>query len=552
MADMITLHIDGTTAEAPRGASIFESAEVVGVRIPTSCLKNGKCRECMVEVEEGMECLTPRTEAERHLSGDFRLSCRARIRPGASGTIRCRTLRRGHLQIAESGSTRTSLAEIDPAVTRAGDAVFMDGEPIGRWPGAIHGVAIDLGTTTVVLRLVDLESGEVVAVQSLENPQRFGGSDVMARIQYDTDHPGRLLQRTLLGYLTHAIEAFPCQPRSIFEILVVGNSTMRDLFFGLSVESIGQKPYRSLVEHEFREGKRGTTALAVPAGKLRLPANPAARVTSLPLISGHVGADATACLLAIGLADEERIVVLMDIGTNTEFAVGNRDELYVASCPAGPAFEGGNIACGMAGLDGAIESVAIDRADGSVSYGVIGDAEAEGICGSGMVDLLSELLQTGRMNELGRYEDESERFVIDSQRDLFLTEKDISELAQAKAANVSGGQIVLKQAAIEAHEIERFYLAGGFANHLDLEAAQGIGLVPSLPLEIVQPIGNAAIEGATIALLSAARRGRVEDLVRKAVHVELETDETFFDHFVEGCQFKPVNVPRPSEDTATR
>src|SRR6185312_17069360 len=209
----------------------------------------------------------------------------------------------------------------------------------------------DLGTTTVVVRLIDLETGELIADTSFENPQRFGGSEVMSRIAYDTDHPGRLLMRTLAGYLSHAIEKFPVDPKTIYELVVVGNSTMRDLFFRQSVYTIGQTPYRSITEIELGEGKRTTTSLVESGRRSLLPIHPRARVYGLPIISGHVGADAAACMLAVDMAHEDRLVAIMDIGTNTELVVGNQRRILAASCPAGPAFEGGAIACGMPALE---------------------------------------------------------------------------------------------------------------------------------------------------------------------------------------------------------
>ncbi len=164
-------------------------------------------------------------------------------------------------------------AALDPAVTREGDRILIDGVEIARGTGPLHGIAMDLGTTTIVLRLFDLESGEQIADTSFENPQRFGGSDVMARISYDSEHRG-LLMRTLAGYLTRAIEEFPVDPRSIYEMVVVGNSTMRDLFFGQSVYSIGQSPYRSITEIEMAEGKRSTTSLTSTGRRCLLPIHP--------------------------------------------------------------------------------------------------------------------------------------------------------------------------------------------------------------------------------------------------------------------------------------
>ncbi len=259
-------------------------------------------------------------------------------------------------------------------------------------------------------------------------------------------------------------------PQTIYEMVVAGNSTMRDLFFRLNVYSIGQSPYRSITELEMAEGKRTTTSLTASAKKLLLPLHPRARVYGLPIISGHVGADAAACMLAVDLANEERLVAVMDIGTNTELILGNKNKILAASCPAGPAFEGGKISCGMPGLPGAIEKVEIAE-DGSVQVGVIGDVPAEGICGSGLVDLLSELLRTHRINALGRFEHGEDKFILDVKSDspIYFTESDINELAQAKGANVAGLQVIFHDYGIRFEEVDVFYLAGGFGRHLNVD-----------------------------------------------------------------------------------
>jgi uncharacterized 2Fe-2S/4Fe-4S cluster protein (DUF4445 family) len=345
--------------------------------------------------------------------------------------------------------------------------------------------------------------------------------------------------RTLAGYLSHAIEKFPVDPKTIYEMVVVGNSTMRDLFFRQSVYSIGQNPYRSITEIEMAEGKRSTTSLVETGRRALLPIHPKARVYGAPIISGHVGADAAACMLAVDIANEERLVAVMDIGTNTELILGNKHRILAASCPAGPAFEGGAIACGMPALDGAIEEVAI-REDGTIRIGVIGDVAPEGICGSGLVDTLSELLRTGRMNDMGRFEDDVRRVTLDKEHDIFLLESDVNELAQAKGANVAGLHVVFSSYGIDFDDVDVFYLAGGFGRHLNVEASKRIGLVPSLPSGKIVQAGNTAIEGATIALLSKSKRQELEDLVKRVEHCRLETHPRFFDFFVEGCQFKPV------------
>jgi uncharacterized 2Fe-2S/4Fe-4S cluster protein (DUF4445 family) len=535
----VSLTINGQSTEAVPGPSVFELAERLGVRVPTSCQKQGKCRECMVEVSEGMACLSERTEHERHLKGNFRLSCRTHV-SAASGRVRCHTMRRGRMRIERSAfGLPAGQSQFDPAVTRDGDRILIDGVEVDRSAGPIHGIAADLGTTTIVLRLLNLETGETVADASFENPQRFGGAEIMARIQYDTEHPGRLLMRTLAGYLAHAIEEFPVDPKTIYEMVVVGNSTMRDLFFRQSVYSIGQSPYRSITEIEMAAGKRSTTSLTATGARCLLPIHPRARVYGAPIVSGHVGADAAACMLAVDLANEPRLIAIMDIGTNTELIVGNRDRILAASCPAGPAFEGGAIACGMPALDGAIEDVAMEG-DGTFRLGVIGGGAPEGICGSGLVDLMSELLGAGRMNELGRFEDDREGITLDAARGIRLFESDVNELAQAKGANVAGLHVVCSNYGSAFADIEVFYLAGGFGRHLKVEAARRIGLIPNLPDHKIVQAGNAAIEGATMALLSRRKRQELEDLVKRVVHCRLETHPGFFDFFVEGCQFKPV------------
>jgi len=542
----VTLTVNGHRIDAAVGQSLFAAAEQVGIRVPTSCVTQGKCKECVVEVTRGSNLLSPSTEFERHLdarSGPFRLSCQARI-IAESGEVECHTMRRGQMRIERGGlhlPVTHETTALDPAVVRDGDRIVdrTSGETLECSSGPIHGLAIDLGTTTIVARLVDLETGAPVAETSFENPQRFGGSDVMSRIHYDTQHPGRLLMRTLAGYLSHAIAELPVDPRSIYDVVLVGNSTMRDLFFRQSVYSIGQNPYRSITEIEMAEGKRSTTSLTTTGRRSLLPIHPNARVYGLPIISGHVGADAAACLLAVGLAHEDRLVAVMDIGTNTELIVGNRDRILAASCPAGPAFEGGAIACGMPGLEGAIEDVRLED-DGTFRLGVIGDGPPEGICGSGLVDLLSELLRTGRMNALGRFDDEIDRMTIDADRDIYFFERDVNELAQAKGANVAGLQVVFSQYGIQFEDIAVFYLAGGFGRHLKKDASRRIGLIPNLPDAKIVQVGNAALEGATLALVSRSRRQEIEALVKKIEHCRLETHPRFFDFFVDGCQFRPL------------
>ncbi|HXB73945.1 MAG TPA: ASKHA domain-containing protein [Candidatus Acidoferrales bacterium] len=557
----VTLTINGCTMLAMAGASLFDHAELMGIAVPTSCRKQGKCKECIVEVVEGLARLSQPATEEGHLKGGFRLSCRTQV-IASDGEVQCHTMRRGHMRIERRAyglSEAAGPARLDPAVTRDRDRILIDGVEVERSDGPIHGLAMDLGTTTIVLRLINLETGEAVADASFENPQRFAGSDIMARIAYDTEHRGKLMARTLAGYLSHAIAEFPVDPKTIYEMVVVGNSTMRDLFFWQSVYTIGQNPYRSITEIEVAEGKRTTTSLETTGRRCLLPIHPKARVYGVPIISGHVGADAAACMLAVNMAHEERLVAIMDIGTNTELIVGgklggklggrpggrlggklgNQRRILAASCPAGPAFEGGAIACGMPALDGAIEDVSLDSG-GGFRLSVIGGGAPMGICGSGLVALMSELLRTGRMNALGRFEDDGHRITLDAQHGIYFLESDVNELAQAKGANVAGLHVVAANYGVEFDGLDVFYLAGGFGRHLNVEASRRIGLIPNLPDSKIVQVGNAAIEGASMALLSVSKRRELEELVTTVEHCRLETHPLFFDFFVEGCQFKPV------------
>ncbi len=538
------LRIDDLEGTFPAGTTLFDAAESLGVRVPTSCQKQGKCRECLVEIEDGTRLLSELEPQEVHLRPGFRLSCRARL--PHSGAVRAHTMRRGALKIEETADgLHPGGTERSPRFERRGDRLLRDGIPVGSIGSAPLGVALDIGTTTVVVRLEDLESGRRLATLSFENPQRFGGSDVMSRIRYDGDHRGRLLQRVLLGYLSRAIGELPCDRGDIVEVVVAANTTMRDLFFGLDVTPIGQLPYRSSTEHELASGKRSSTHLDLVARRLRLDLHPEARVYGLPLISSHVGADAAACLLATGIADRGPISACMDIGTNTEVMVGNRDRILVASCPAGPAFEGGGVVCGVPGLEGAIEHVTLDER-GVESIEVIGDRATIGICGSGLVDLLAELLRTGRMNHQGRYSDGDDRFVLDPGREISLTERDINELAQAKGANAAGVRIAAHRFGVALGDLDRFYLAGGFGRHIGLAAARRIGLIPDLPDDKILQVGNAALEGASRVLHSMTERQRLERLVRRVEHVSLESQPDFFDYFVDGCQFVPFGGGSPA------
>ncbi len=530
--------------------TIFDYADSLSVRVPTSCGRSGECHECIVEVRSGMEGLTPPTESERFLRGGYRLACQAAVAE-VDADVEFAVLRRQPRILTRSVRRRTAPA---PLTERRGSGVYFGEERVDAYRDGIYGLAVDVGTTTVALNVVDLERAEVVHTASFENPQRFGGSDVMHRISYDGGEHSGELRRVMLSAINFEVgevcRRLGIHRRRIYEAVFVGNSTMRDIVFGVDVQSIGEKPYKSLTEVELEAGERSTTALEVRARDLDLRIFPGANVYSPPLVGCHVGSDVTADLMAVGMNEQDDAVMLVDVGTNTEVVVGNRLRMMAASCPAGPAFEGGAITYGMPGYDGAVEAVGLSEDGAPVRYETIGGAPAEGICGSGLVDLLSELRRTGRMNELGAFNDGAGEFYFAPDRDMYVSRADLSALAQAKSANFCGQWIVLRRYGITPEEVSRLYLAGGFANYVDAGHAVSIGFIANVPEERVAKVGNASLEGATIMLTSGRAREAAEELVRRIEHVELETAPDFFDIFVEGCMFKPMQMPRASTGAA--
>ncbi|MEE8434292.1 MAG: ASKHA domain-containing protein [bacterium] len=529
---------DGGKVELAAGQTLFDHADRLQVKVPTSCRREGKCHECIVEIRQGMDALSARGAPERFLGGGFRLACQATVMTEnydlelALPQRQPRILTKSVLPIEAAG----------PSVTRKGDGVFFGGQRIDDYRGRILGLAIDVGTTTVALNLADLESADVLYTASFENPQRFGGSDIMNRISYDGGPFRGELQKAIVAAVNFEIGEIAAQlkirRRQIYEVVVVGNATMRDLFFGMDVQPLGKKPYKSVVESEFLRGRRKTTSINRKARGLGLRVHPRANVYGGPLIASHVGADAAADLLAIGIEEASEPVMLLDVGTNTEIVVGTNQRMLAASCPAGPAFEGGEISHGMPAYHGAVESVRI--VNGGAVCTTIGALPPRGICGSGLVDLLAELRRNGRMNEVGRLDGGETHFQYCVEPPMAISRADISALAQAKSANYTGQYIVLRHFGLPLQGIAKLYLAGGFANFLDVDNAMAIGLIAEFPLERIVKVGNAALAGATIMLFSEAKRRWMEAFTTNIEHIELETIPDFFDIFVEGCLFKPL------------
>ena len=543
-----TITSDGKVYQLTPGKTIFDYADDLTVEVPTSCFRTGQCHECIVEVKRGMDSLRPPNEAEAFLRDNYRLACQAVVLD-IDEDIEFAPLQRSPRILTHTVTTDDGTAELNPRVTHRDGVVYYHDEPIDRYRGHLYGLALDIGTTTVVANLVDLENGKTVSVSSFENPQRFGGSDIMNRISYDGEFQGEL-RRSLIAALNSEImevcERHHFVRQEIYEIVVAGNTTMRDIFFKHDVQSIGQKPYKSLIEHEYREGTRSTTSLIEKVRRLGIRANPKAMVYSLPLIASHVGADVAADLVSIGMPAQDEVIMLVDVGTNTEVVVGNAKRMVAASCPAGPAFEGGGIEYGMPAYPGAIESVKWN--DGQLNYETIGGETPEGetpqgLCGSGLISLLAELRRNNQMSPKGVFADRKQRVMsLLPEHGITFSREDASNLAQAKAANYCGQYIVLRHFGCVPKDITKLFLAGGFANYVNLQDAIEIGFLAPVPEANVVKIGNAAVAGATAVLLSDRKRADIEAFVNNIEHIELETTPDFFDIFVEGCQFNPMPV----------
>ena len=416
------------------------------------------------------------------------------------------------------------------------------------------GLAIDVGTTSVVTTLIELESGEQLASVSSLNPQAVFGGDLMSRIAFAQFNPTNLrkLQTRIVGLLNQHV-AEVCRtsgvlPKWIYKAVVVGNTCMHHLLLGIDPSHVGLAPYAPVMRH----------AAVLSARDLPLKIAPEARVCLLPLVAGFVGADAVAVALATRLADSPALRVAVDIGTNGEVLLGSRERLLACSAPAGPALEGAQIRHGMRGAQGAIDKVTIDH---DVHIHTIGETPALGICGSGLIDLLAGLLDAGVIDWTGLIQVEArdslppalrgrvamrgeERvFVVlrpgeaGARAEIVLTQDDVRQVQLAKGAIASGITMLLHVAAVPLERVEELLLAGGFGNYLSILSAIRIGLIPALPVGRVRYVGNAASLGAQLCLLSEAERAHADTIASRIEHVSLAAHPDFEQIFVDAMNF---------------
>jgi uncharacterized 2Fe-2S/4Fe-4S cluster protein (DUF4445 family) len=391
------------------------------------------------------------------------------------------------------------------------------------------GIAVDIGTTTLVAQLLDLRSGHVLAVRTALNAQAQFGADIMSRIDFAVMNGGQAqLARTireqlgqLIGELFRSAQADSGQLR---RVVLVGNTVMHHLFCALSVEPLSRVPFESPTP--------GTQVLR--AGDLGWPMTAATPVRFLPCLGSFVGSDLLAGLLATRLHEKDDLTALVDLGTNGEIVLGNRERILCTSTAAGPAFEGARISAGMRAATGAISEVRVEK--GAMHCQVIGNVQPRGICGSGLVDAVACALDLGWVKPTGRFVD---RAVLKLRAPVQLIQTDIRELQLAKGAIAAGLRILLRQWGAKPADLTCIYLAGAFGNYINITSARRIGLIEA-PVETIQPAGNTALLGAKLALFNLASDGAdYADLLGKVRHVSLNEDAEFHEVFVECMSFPP-------------
>ena len=569
---------EGKRIEVEDGESVLEAEIRAGLRPDAPCGGLGKCGKCLVKIDgEVVKACQVRAGGEPEhkeyivetleRSGDEKILTDGFNRevvfaPGVR-------MEKVVLEKAKPGEKRSdwqrlldALAETDSGVEpeRMEADLKLAGELYGMrrdsddWYVIYSGrrimelrkevgrrclVAFDIGTTTIAGYLLDGEDGRTLAVESRMNPQAQYGADVIMRANYALEHGTDVLSQCIreavnemLGVLAGAAGI---SRDDIFQVCIVGNTCMHHLFLGISAASLVHAPYTPAVSER----------LVLNAGDYGLDVQRKAELIMLPDIAGYVGADTCGCLLTLRQDLKDEISLMIDIGTNGEMVLGNKERLVTCSTAAGPAFEGAKIECGMRGAAGAVDHVKFE--DGKWSYTTVGDKPAVGLCGSGLIDLVAGLLDAGMLDENGVLSSGQEKpgvFVLvpkeqaGTEKGVYITQKDIGEVQLAKAAIAAGIQMLEKQLGIMEDQIDSVYIAGAFGNYMDPVSAGRIGLFPETLVRKVKPVGNAAGEGAKIALVNEREMLEMDELVRKIDFVELAASADFQDYFIDELGFE--------------
>ena len=467
--------------EAPAGANLLEVLRTAGFGPDAPCGGKGTCGKCKVLV-----------------NGNEQLACKTVIEEDMEVTL------------PESGKAEILAKGITARVRADGNDRYA--------------LAFDLGTTTVVAYLMDGMTGEVLSRCSCVNPQTRYGADVISRIQYAMDGGADELAETVrkaLAELTEQAAKMACIcAKEITVVSIVGNTAMHHLLLGIDPKPLTVPPYMPSVRD----------AMEMKADFLPVAEEAVLRI--LPNIAGFVGADTVGCLVATRFDALKELTLMIDIGTNGEMVLGNRDGFLACSTAAGPAFEGAKISCGMRGAEGAVDHVKLEG--NTVTYSVIGGGKAVGLCGSGLLDLVAVLLQTEDIGESGRME---ETYTLPGSG-VSLTQKDVREVQLAKAAIRAGIELMCQKRGVKTEDIQKVYLAGAFGSFMDPASACAIGMIPPCLQDRIESIGNAAGEGAKLCAVSREEFAYSKRLAEKAEFLELASMEDFNDCYVDCLMFE--------------
>ncbi|MBS7624714.1 DUF4445 domain-containing protein [Candidatus Bathyarchaeota archaeon] len=600
MGVSITFQPEGKRVEVPPGNTILDAAKAAGVDLISICGGMGRCGKCRVIVEDKGENVSPLTEIEHRLLSDheislgYRLACQAIIKgplpvriPEESRTGRQRLQIEGiETPVYLEPSVKKYFIEVPPPnlqdirsdVDRLIDTlrekyglenlaieyailkdlplvlresgwkvtvVVWDGKNIiGVEPGdttnRMFGCAFDIGTTKIAGYLLDLNTGRVLAVDSLVNPQILYGEDVISRIAYASRGSNELsdIQRAVIDgvnkILKSLIDKTGVKSSEIYEMTVVGNTAMHHLFLGICPKYVALSPYAPAIKR----------SINVRARELGVEVNQNGNIHLLPLIGGFVGADTVAVILATRIHERDEICMALDIGTNTEVVLGNKREILACSCASGPAFEGAHIKYGMRAASGAIEKVKINPENLDVEYKTVDGIKPRGLCGSAIVDAIAEMFRAGVIDIFGTFNKNisSPRLRLGSDgyefvlawkhetaidRDIVITQRDIREIQLAKAAIHTGCMILMRKMGVKEADISTLFIAGAFGSYLNPASARTIGMYPEIPLERVKVVGNAAGTGARMALVSNSKRKEAEEISKSVKYIELGAERDF-------------------------
>jgi uncharacterized 2Fe-2S/4Fe-4S cluster protein (DUF4445 family) len=588
MKHNVTFLPDGCIFEADDGMTLLRAAVEAGLYIDAPCGGNGKCGKCRVSIQTDpaagwhtvLACEYPITGnlsvdlsgkasgyriLEEGITREFRFDPLVKaytvtVEKPVAGSAKpdyerlCQALSAegvvcGEAEISVIRDMHTVLEENNRVV----EAVLFGKRLIGlRAPGLpLLGLAVDIGTTTIVGYLLDLRTGEQLATASMLNPQSKFGADVIARANYAIENGVEKLSEVVRAALREIAEKAAADAglstADIFLVTVVGNTCMHHLFAGIHPSALVHAPYNPVI----------CRPLSLGAYDLGLGTAEGSVVALLPNVAGFVGADTVGAVLASGMDTEDPLTLLIDIGTNGEVVLGNRAGMAACSTAAGPAFEGALIKCGMRGSEGAIDHITFT--DTGLSYSVIGGGTPKGLCGSGVIDAIAGLLKVGLVDETGRLldaeeaEEEAPAFVSrlcekdgigcfmitarETEGQVCVTQKDIREIQLAKGAMAAGIKMLAAKLGKRISDIERVYIAGAFGNYMSPVSACTISLIPQELSERIISIGNAAGQGAKIAALSAAEYTRAETIADCAGYLELAAHPDFQDIFVDELMF---------------